>query len=112
MKVPNKSCIDSLDSNICKDISNNNFECAIIDTLICKPLLIGECKDSYNNQCLLLGNKICIKLATQECMDISLNGDFCKKPSTHECINLDFSTNCRDKITNNCNLITFPTCVD
>ncbi len=45
-------------------------------------------------------------------MDISLKGDFCRNPSNTECINLDKTTNCRDKLTNNCNLISNQNCLD
>jgi hypothetical protein len=42
-------------------------------------------------------------LTTEECMDISLKVDFCKNPSSGECVNLDSSINCRDKLSNDCN---------
>ena len=45
-------------------------------------------------------------------MDITLNGDFCKNPTTSECVNFDKTINCRDKLTNICNLISIQICLD
>ncbi len=51
-------------------------------------------------------------MITGECMDISLKGEFCRNPSTNECINLDKTINCRDKLTNNCKLVSNQICLD